>query len=119
MRELSPSPAKTTTPNSHRLGDAGNTLNLLTLGYALAGAARTGAATGGRAGGDGGGPTVREAAAVCLVRLALVPAAHLCLRGALGGLGWFGAEGGGAMGLVLLLEAAMPCALSVQARRPH
>ena len=105
--------------HSHRLGDAGNTLNLLTLGYALAGAARTGAATGGRAGGDGGGPTVREAAAVCLVRLALVPAAHLCLRGALGGLGWFGAEGGGAMGLVLLLEAAMPCALSVQARRPH
>ena len=56
---------------------------------------------------------------MCLVRLALVPAAHLCLRSALGGLGWFGAEGGGAMGLVLLLEAAMPCALSVQARRPH
>ena len=105
--------------HSHRLGDAGNTLNLLTLGYALASAVRIGAATGGKAGGGGGGPTAREAAAVCLVRLALVPATHLCLRGALGGLGMFGAEGGGAMGLVLLLEAAMPCALSVQACRPH
>ncbi|KAL1524969.1 hypothetical protein AB1Y20_019845 [Prymnesium parvum] len=88
------------------LGQAGSALAVLTLGFALHGTYAT-------RGAGAGNPTRSEVLIVCLVRLVLTPACHLLLHALVHPRE--GAPISWAYHLVLVLQPAMPCALSVQA----
>lgn len=90
------------------LGQAGSALALLTLGSALNGTFQHGT-------GGSGSPTRKEFFTVCAVRLVLVPAVHLLLHACAYPLASNRHGDDWAFHLVLILQPAMPCALSVQA----
>jgi predicted permease len=101
-------------------GAASPPLSLISLGFALAGASGAASESAGEAPPRGGFFTNRETLAVCAARLVLLPIAHLAAARVLAGT-LVPAPTSGVpplhepMRLVLLLQAAMPSALSVNA----
>lgn len=88
---------------------AGSALALLTLGFALNGSLGRGVVR-------ADSPTNREFWSVCVVRLLLVPSTHLIFHAAAYLPSVRAHDNNWAFHLVLILQPAMPCALSVQVK---